>query len=117
MELTTLINKSTQWPKEQCISPELYLPSKQDISYEQCVSFKRNLPSQQPISSKQPLPPNHPYPPIIAYSTRKSYGQNPLWLDNLRGGYENDAGNPSLLTRWIEEFQFLDGLNVPHHVG
>ncbi|GJV19793.1 reverse transcriptase domain-containing protein [Tanacetum coccineum] len=37
--------------------------------------------------------------------------------DHLRGGYENDADSFSLLTRWIEEFQFLDGLKVPPHVG
>ncbi|GJV30816.1 hypothetical protein Tco_1391216 [Tanacetum coccineum] len=35
----------------------------------------------------------------------------------LEGGYENDAGSLLPLTKWIEEFQFLDGLKVLPHVG
>ncbi|GJT37898.1 hypothetical protein Tco_0937763 [Tanacetum coccineum] len=33
------------------------------------------------------------------------------------GGYRNDEGSPSLLIRWIEEFQLPDGLRIPSHVG
>ncbi|GJV78826.1 hypothetical protein Tco_1514696 [Tanacetum coccineum] len=53
----------------------------------------------------------------MAYPIGKSYGQNPPWLDHSRGGHENDVDSSSPLTRWIEEFQFPDGLKVPPHVG
>nr|GEX80471.1 reverse transcriptase domain-containing protein [Tanacetum cinerariifolium] len=45
-------------------------------------------------------PPNHTYPP-----------------NHSRGGYENNVEKPSPLTRWIEEFQFPNGLKVPPHLG
>ncbi|GJR69958.1 hypothetical protein Tco_0016023 [Tanacetum coccineum] len=57
------------------------------------------------------------YPPGMTYPTGQTYGQDPLWKTYPRGGYEHNEESPSPLTRWIEEFQFPDGLKVPPHVG
>ncbi|GKB24368.1 hypothetical protein Tco_0863769 [Tanacetum coccineum] len=46
------------------------------------------------------------YPPEMTYYTGCP-----------EGGYRNDEGSPSPLIRWIKEFQLLNGLRAPPHVG
>ncbi|GKC44629.1 hypothetical protein Tco_1062351 [Tanacetum coccineum] len=47
----------------------------------------------------------------------KNYEQDLLWPGPPRGRYGYDEESPSLLTRWIKEFKFPDGLKVLPHVG
>ncbi|GJT27996.1 hypothetical protein Tco_0908271 [Tanacetum coccineum] len=54
---------------------------------------------------------------LSVFNKEKLWAKPAMARYHSRGGYENDADNPSPLTRWIKEFQFLDGLKVPPHVG
>ncbi|GKG34905.1 hypothetical protein Tco_0437601, partial [Tanacetum coccineum] len=40
-----------------------------------------------------------------------------MWLDQSGVGHGSNNDSSLPLTKWIEEFQFPDGLKVPLHIG
>ncbi|GKE48014.1 hypothetical protein Tco_1479272 [Tanacetum coccineum] len=62
--------------------------------------------THQVYASNYHYPPNQVYPPGMAYHSGYSEGGQ---------RYYEESSSP--LTKWIEEYQFLDGIRVPPHVG
>ncbi|GKC70930.1 reverse transcriptase domain-containing protein, partial [Tanacetum coccineum] len=52
----------------------------------------------------------------MMHPVRQHHRQNVSWLDQSGVGQGSNTDSPSPLTKWIEEFQFLDGLKAPLHV-
>ncbi|GJR78242.1 hypothetical protein Tco_0149027 [Tanacetum coccineum] len=108
---------SNMYPLNNAYPPSNMYPSNNAYPLNNMYPSNNAYPLNGTYPSINLYPPNSFYPPGLVYASGQNYGQNPLWLNHSRGGYENDANSPSPLTRWIEEFQFLDGLKVLHHVG
>nr|GEV38607.1 reverse transcriptase domain-containing protein [Tanacetum cinerariifolium] len=63
-------------------------------------------------------PPNNIYPPNNVNPLNNIYPSRAVYYTGyLERGHMNDEESPSPLTKWIEEFQLLDGLKVPPYVG
>ncbi|GJV63202.1 hypothetical protein Tco_1474030 [Tanacetum coccineum] len=63
------------------------------------------------------VPPDKAPPSDNGIPARELVWQSLPWQDNLKGVHLNDTYSTSPLIKWIEEYQFLDGLKVPPHVG